>query len=141
MPAGWTSRQALYKWDGEEEIDGTSNQVDLLGQPSVSKGVIAAAAPWKRDLAAYTSYTITWNAHYFGDHCPAKPNTRSTVTVGGEPGVLLAYNCGILVNYAATVHHGVAYRFAFVDRVVAAATDPTDHATFLNMLKSAKFSD
>jgi hypothetical protein len=140
VPAGWTSRQAFEKWDIQSELDGTSILVDLFGEPSVSRGAFAAAARWKRGLAAYTTYLITWNAHYH-ELCPQRPNARSRVAIGGQPGVLLAYNCGILVNIAATVHRRVGYLFTFVDRGVAAATDPTDHATFLKILRSVHFPD
>jgi hypothetical protein len=140
VPAGWGSRQAFEKWDIQSELDGTSILVDLFGEPSESRGAYAAAARWKRDLAAFTTYLIAWNAHYH-EFCPQRPNTRNPVTVGGQPGVLLGYNCGILVNIAATVHDGVGYLFAFVDQGVAAATDPTDHATFLKLLKSVQFPD
>ena len=61
--------------------------------------------------------------------------------MGGQPGVLLAYNCGILINIAATVHHGVGYWFAFRDPAVAAATDPADHAAFMDILRSVQFPD
>jgi hypothetical protein len=140
VPAGWTSRQAFEKWDIQSELDGASILADLLGQPSESRGIFVAAARWKRDLAAYTTYLIAWNAHYH-EFCPQRPNTRNSVTIGGQPGVLLAYNCGILVNIAATVQDGVGYLFTFVDHGVAAATDPTDHATFLKVLRSVQFPD
>jgi hypothetical protein len=138
VPAGWTTRQALGKWNGKSGLDGTSALVDLIGQPSVSKGVFVAAAPWHRNLAAYKNFLIGLNAQYHGDTCPLRPDTRRHVTVGGQPGVLLAYNCGILVNNVGTVHHGVGYLLVFIDRGVATATDPTDSATFLTMLRSVK---
>ena len=140
VPAGWTSRQAIEKWDIHSELDGTSVLVDLFGEPSVSRGAFAAAAPWKRDLAAFTTYLIASNAHYH-ESCPPRPNTRNRVTIGGQPGVLLAYNCGILVDIALTVHRRVGYLLTFVDQGVAAATDPTDHATFLRILTSVHFPD
>ena len=139
VPAGWSSRQAFSKWDGQSELDGGSAEIDVFGQPTVSRGVFVAAARWKQDLAAYATFLIAWNKNYHGDYCPPTPNTRSRVTVGGQPGVLLAYNCGILVNNVVTVHNGVGYVFAFIDRGVAAATDPTDHKTFLKLLKSVRF--
>ena len=138
VPAGWTSRQAFAKWDGESELDGESAYVDLLGQPAESKGVWAAAARTKRDLATDTTFAIAWNTRYHGDTCPVRP-TRSRVTVGGRPGVLLAYGCGILINFVVAVHRGVEYWFVFVDQGVPAATDPADHATFLGILKSVQF--
>lgn len=138
VPAGWTSRQAYEPWDGEWELDGQSVMVDLIGQPAESSGVWAAAARTKRDLAADARYAIVWNAHYHGDTCPHPP-TRTHVTVGGRPGVLLAYNCGILVNQVVTVNRGIQYWFVFVDQSVARATDPTDHATFMKILRSVRF--
>jgi hypothetical protein len=138
VPAGWSSRQAFAKWDGESELDGDSALVDLLGHPGESKGVWAAAARSPRNLTADTTFAIIWNHHYHGDTCQ-RPPTRSRVTVGGRPGVLLAYNCGILVNQAVTVRHGVEYWFVFVDRGVPAATDPPDRAMFLDILRSVRF--
>ena len=76
-----------------------------------------------------------------GDTCPAKPETRNQITVGDGPGILLEYDCGILINLAAAVHHGVGYQFGFRDPTVKAATDPADHATFLDILKSIQFPD
>jgi hypothetical protein len=101
----------------------------------------AVATRWKRDLAAYTRFLTGWNVRYHGDTCPPKPRTRNPITVGGQPGTLLAYNCGILINVAATVHGGIGYMFVFRDPGVAAATDPTDRATFLKILRSVQFSD
>jgi hypothetical protein len=139
VPAGWTTTQAFEKWDGESELDGTSAAADLLGQPSDTKGVWVAAAPSKRTLEADVAYAITWTDHYHGDYCPPQPNSRSPITVGGQPGVLLRYNCGILVNVAVTVDRGVEYWFNFIDRSMAAAADPADTATFTSMLTSVRF--
>jgi hypothetical protein len=130
--------QASVKWDGKWELDGTSPEADLIGQPGDARGVWAAAARSKRTLAAATAFAIRWNRDVHGDTCPHPP-TRTPVMVGGQPGVLLAYNCGILVNMAVTVTHGVEYWFAFLDHGVAAANDPADHAIFMKMLSSVRF--
>lgn len=76
------------------------------------------------------------NARDHGDTCPAKPETKHRITIGGGPGVLLTYNCGILINLAAAVHHGVGYQFGFRDPTVQAATDPADQTAFLAILES-----
>jgi len=138
LPVGWRSKQALYKWDGDTGLSIGSAEVDKFqsGTPAAAWGV---AARWTGDLAAYTSFSIAWSYRHHEDTCPPAPATRAPVTVGGEPGVLLEYNCGILINVAATVHRGVGYMFVFRDSDVAAATDPTDHATFLQMLGSVHF--
>jgi hypothetical protein len=44
-----------------------------------------------------------------------------------------------LINVAATVHGGTGYHFVFRDPAVAAATDPTDKATFSALLSSVTF--
>jgi len=50
------------------------------------------------------------------------------------------WNCGILINSAVTIQNGAAYQFLFRDPAVSAASDPTDEATFLNLLASVKFA-
>ena len=139
VPANWSSRQAYVKWDGKAELDGTSTAADLIGQPGETRGVWAAASPSKLDLAADAAFAIRWTAQVHGDYCPHRPNARTHVMVGSRPGILLAYNCGILVNLAVTVAHGVEYWFSFVDHGLVAATDPADHAIFMKILSSVQF--
>ena len=138
VPKGLAPRPAYAKWDGQSELDGGSVYVDTFGQPSETRGIWAAAKPWKRNLAAYTAYTIVWNDHYHGDTCP-NPPTKHRIMVGDQPAVLLAYNCGLLVNHAVVVHGGIGYWFVFVDQEVASATDRRDQATFMRMLGSVRF--
>ncbi|MDQ6682124.1 MAG: hypothetical protein M3Y88_02495 [Chloroflexota bacterium] len=51
----------------------------------------------------------------------------------------MSWNCGILINVAVAVHNGTGYTFVFRDPAVQAATDPTDHRTFIDLLKSVRF--
>jgi hypothetical protein len=140
LPALWTSIQAQKKWDGKAALSSDSDEVDQFpGTYSASSW--AVAAPSKQDLAAYTAAMIAANARDHGDTCPAKPDTRTQITIGDGPGVLLEYNCGILINNAAAVHDGVGYQFGFRDPSVKAASDPADQATFLGILKSIRFPD
>lgn len=139
LPAQWSDAQAVGKWDRRSALDLESLDVDRFFSGVSGKGSYAAAGRWNRGLAAYTTFLISFTHRTHGDFCPAKPDTRAAVTVGGQPGVLLGYNCGILINIAATVHHGVGYQFVFRDSGVAAASDPADHATFLQMLSSVHF--
>jgi hypothetical protein len=88
---------------------------------------------------AYARYLVAWNARFHGDTCPAKPHTSRSITVGGDPGILLAYDCGILINIAGTVHEGLGYWFGFRDPSVQAATDPVDRNAFLQILGSVRF--
>jgi hypothetical protein len=138
-PAQWTSVQASGKWDGQTGLDIDAPQVDKFRSPTTDPAFWAVATPWQRSLAAFTSFAISWNSSFHGDTCPAEPNTRTPITVGGQPGELLAYDCGILINTAVTVDHGTGYWFVFRDQGVQAPTDPTDHATFLRVLKSVRF--
>jgi hypothetical protein len=140
LTAGWTGTQVLGKWDGRSEVSIYSPQVDAFGSGSAA-GVFAVATHWNRDLRAYTKFLITYTCLFHSEFCPPVPTSRGRLTIGGQPGVLLAYNCGILINLAATVHGGVAYWFVFRDPGVAAATDPADHATFLKILRSARSPD
>jgi hypothetical protein len=138
LPPGWTSVQAKKAWDGKAPLSSYSPLVDqLVGTYNASSW--ALAAPSKQKLAAYTAEMIVANAHDHGDTCPPKPELRRRITIGGGPGMLLAYNCGILINLAAAVHHGVGYQFGFRDPTVNAATDPTGQAAFLAILASMQF--
>jgi hypothetical protein len=139
LPAQWTGVPAVNKWDRRSGLDLESFDVDKFLADVPGKGSFGAAGRWKGDLAAYTRFLIAFTQRTHGDFCPPKPDTRGQVTIGGQPGVLLAYNCGILINIAATVHHGVGYQFTFRDSGVAAASDSTDHATFLQLLRSVQF--
>ena len=138
LPAQWVDVQAVSKWDRKSELNLESFDVDRFYSNVTGIGSYAAAGRWNKDLAAYTSFLIAFTHRTHGEFCPPKPNTRSSVTIGGQPGVLLAYNCGVLINIAATVNHGVGYQFVFRDSGVAAASDPADHATFLQILRSVQ---
>ena len=55
--------------------------------------------------------------------------------------MLMAYDCGVLINNGVTVHSGIGYWFVMKDDAVQAATDPADHKTFLRILRSVHFPD
>jgi hypothetical protein len=139
VPANWTTAQAGSTWDGHTALSIDAGQVDEFFSDVEGKGSFGVAARWTRDLAAYTRWLVAWTQLTHGGTCPPKPETTTPVTIGGQPGVLLEYNCGILINIAATVRHGVAYQFVFRDDGVQAASDPGDHAVFLQILRSVKF--
>jgi len=139
LPAQWTSADAVGKWDRRSALDIGSFDVDRFFSGVQGKGSYGAAGRWHGDLASYTTWLVAWTHRTHGDTCPAKPSTRTPISIGGQQGVLLAYNCGILINIAATVHHGVGYHFVFKDDGVFDSTDPADRATFLQMLNSVQF--
>jgi hypothetical protein len=101
--------------------------------------VLVLAVQRGKSLADYVTELIAWNYKYHGDTCPAKPESQTPIKVGGVAGVLVQWNCGILINNAVTVRNGVAYQFLFRDQAVQAASDPADKATFLSLLGSVKF--
>lgn len=138
LPAGWTSAQASKTWDGKSGLKSDSAEVDRFLAPSdvTSTGV---AAPEDQTLAASTDALIAATVQYHSDTCPATPEAQDPITVGGDPAMLVAWNCGILINIAVTVHNGVGYQFLWRDPAVHAATDPTDRAAFLAMLESVQF--
>ena len=139
LPAGWDVNQAYSKWNGSAELVQDSLVADVFFRPSSSVISFAAAARWTHGLASYTRYLIAFTAHYHSDTCPRRPNRRVGIAIGGRPGVLLEYDCGILINIAATVKQGVGYVFTFRDDNVQAASDPTDHAVFARILRSVAF--
>jgi hypothetical protein len=140
IPAGWDGVQAQKAWDGKAKLSSESPEVDQWTSPAPASSW-ALATPSTQELDAFTASMIATNARDHGDTCPAKPEKTVPITVGGGPGTLLAYNCGILINLAAAVHNGVGYQFGFRDPAVHAATDPKDESTFLAILASMQFPD
>jgi hypothetical protein len=138
LPAGWTSAQASKTWDGKTGLKSDSAEVDQFLAPSAvtSTGV---AAPSDETLAASTDALIAATVQYHSDTCPPTPEAQDPITIGGDPGMLVAWNCGILINIAVTVHNGVGYQFLWRDPAVHAAIDPTDRAAFLAMLETVQF--
>ncbi len=67
---------------------------------------------------------------------PTVPEVQDQIEIGGQPAVLLGWNCGILINLAITVHNGTAYVFGFRDPAVNAPSDQADRGAFLALLKS-----
>jgi hypothetical protein len=139
-PAGWTTIQATAKWDGQGAPFHDVPEADQF----VSQGPASAwffGAPTSKDLTARVAESVAANAAEHGDTCPPVPEFQDPIEIGGEPGVLLGFDCGILINTAITVHDGVAYVFGFRDPAVHAATSPADRATFLGLLGSVTFPE
>jgi len=137
VPAGWTSVAATTAWDGDGAPGHEEPEADQwmgTGSPSAW----AFAAPTTKGLAAYVRERIRATFADHGDTCPERPATQERVAIGGLPGVLVAWDCGILINGGFVVHHGVGYAFGFRDPAVHAATDPTDRQTFVTLLASAR---
>jgi hypothetical protein len=99
----------------------------------------ALAAPTGKDLAGYVDERIAANAAGHSSTCPPTPDVQDPIDIGGGPGTLLGYNCGILINLAVAVHDGVGYLIGFRDPAVHAATDATDKQTLEGLLSSVEF--
>ncbi len=140
LPAGWTALRASKTWDGTSGISSDSAEVDQFKSPAAvsSTGV---AAPFAQALPALTQTLIAATTRYHGDTCTSPPESQDAITIGGDPGVLVAWDCGILINVALTIHNGVGYQFLLRDPAVHASTDVADRALFLAMLASVQFPD
>jgi len=141
LPIGWIGEPATSTWNGFGAPNFMDTAVDVFGpaNESVTFGVSAAAAPTRSLLAPWVALGIAETFRIHGDTCSQKPDSVEPVTIGGQPGTLVAYSCGILINSAYTVVNGYGYIFSFRDPNIQAATDPTDRATFTAMLASVVF--
>ena len=138
LPADWTPTGATQRWDGSGAPTSDDPVVDRFNSTGTA-AAFASAATTTMPLEGFVAAGIATNAKVHGDTCPANPDSVGQITVGGETGTLVAWNCGILINVAFSVHDGTGYRFVFRDPGVNAATDATDHATFATMLASVTF--
>jgi hypothetical protein len=140
VPGGWKVIQATATWDGVGAPFHDVPEADQFIGPRAASAWFFGA-PTTKDLAGKVKESIAANSAEHSSTCPPVPDVNDPIEIGGEPGVLLGYNCGILINNAITVHKGTAYLFGFRDPAVHAATDPADRAAFLELLKSVKFPD
>jgi hypothetical protein len=138
VPAGWTSIQASVAWDGSGAPFSGDAEADQFVGPGTASAW-AFAAPTTKDLAGYVQERIAATAAAASATCPATPELQDPIEIGGEPGTLLGWDCGILINIALTVHNGTGYLFGLRDPAVHAATDAADRATFLELLGSVGF--
>jgi hypothetical protein len=138
LPIGWTGTAARAAWDGTGAPTIDDPAMDVFG-PAGNGTAFGAAAKTTSSLATWVADGIATNFQVHSDTCPQTPGMDEPVTIGGQPGTLVGWNCGILINTAFTVVNGYGYRFAFRDPAVAAATDPADKATFTTMLGSIVF--
>lgn len=144
VPAGWSSIAATSGWDGVSGLSHDSPEVDQWISPGGTRAAWASAAAYADDLRSYTKKIIADTVKYHGATCIPPPAAQEPITIGGEAGTLIAWNCGILINLAGTVHNGIGYTFGFFDKrdlAVQAATDPADHEIYIGLLESVDFPD
>lgn len=128
LPAGWQTIPATVRWDGVEASGHEEPTVDQFQGPMYAQ-FWAYGAPVSMDLAGFVRAQIAANARDHGDTCPAKPEVQEPISIAGGPGVFLAWNCGILINEAITVHGGKAFMLFARDLLIHAATDAADRST------------
>jgi hypothetical protein len=137
IPTGWSATPATTRWDGESQPSLGPN-VDLISGPHLV--VLGFAGPFAGDLAAFTADRIAANARDHADTCrPDALQSDEPTTVGGQPGVLLTWSCGALVEQAITVRAGFAYAFTIRDAGFQPALDQADLASVRSMLQSITF--
>ena len=139
VPAGWSVVASSKQWDGISAPAFAAAEGDKFEIPGAASAA-GMAAPTTKDLAAYVQDRIAANNRDHASTCPPVPDTSDPIEIGGEPAMLLAYDCGILINNAIVVHDGMGYLFGIRDPAVHAATDPTDRALFIDFLKTVQFS-
>jgi hypothetical protein len=140
LPRGWSALQASARWDGMGSPGNTDMVADEFIGPKAADAW-AFAAPTTKGLGAYVRATIEGTLEDHGADCPAGPASQHTIEIGGHPGMLLEWDCGLLIHQAVTVRDGVGYFFGLRDPSVHAATDAGDRELFLRLLDSVHFAD
>jgi hypothetical protein len=108
LPAGWSSHQAGYQWDGGGSPGFEDDNVDHFTGPN-GIVVIAYGTATPKSLAAYTRATVQAAAEH---QCPAVPASDQAITVDGAPARLLSMPCqGLSIETAITIHAGKAVLF------------------------------
>lgn len=136
-PPGWIVAPALLRWNGTNQPGPDAESDKLAGPRQLT--VWAFAGPFGGDLAAFVADRIAANARDHADTCPANAlKTNEPLEIRGQSWVLLAWDCGALINQAITVRGRVAYAFVLRDLDIRAATDPADRAILLSILDSVE---
>lgn len=138
LPASWSVGAARLPWDGASAPGDDFSTVDKFISPA-TVSVFAFAGPVTTDLDQLVKANIAWTVRDHGDTCPAPaPETTEPIQIGGEDGMLLSWNCGILINQALAIRDSTAFVFVMRDPGVQAATDATDRVLLEDLLNSVK---
>ena len=136
VPAGWNVGAAMLRWDGASAPGHDDASVDKFVSPS-TLSAWGMSGPATGDIDRYVKDNIAWTVRDHGDTCPATaPEATEAIQIGGEAGVLLSWNCGILINEALLVRRGIGFVFVMRDPNVNAAIDPADRVIFEALLDS-----
>jgi hypothetical protein len=138
MPAGWISAAAVIPWDGIKQSGPDAESDKFVGPAQVMSW--AFAGPYAGNLAEFVQDRIAANHRDHADTCPnGAPEINEPASIAGQPGTLLGWNCGAVINIAVAVRAGIGYCFVFRDLGVPAASDPADSALFQSILDSVVF--
>jgi len=137
VPTGWSATPATTRWDGVSAASLGPN-VDQVAGPHLI--VLGFAGPYAGNLTAFVQEQIAAALRDHSDTCPSNAlQLNQPTTIGGQPGVLLGFNCGARIDQVITVHDGVGYAFTIRDAAFSPTLDPTDFATARSMLDSLTF--
>lgn len=140
VPAGWAIGPATVPWDAASAPGATAPSVDKFISPS-GMSAFVYAGPVNVDLAGFVRDNIAWTVRDHGDTCPAAvPESTEPIEVGGEPGMLLLWDCGILINSALLVRDGTGFVMVMRDINVKGAKDAADRAILEALLDSVTFA-
>ena len=140
MPTGWVIVPATVPWDAASSPGAIDASVDQFVSPS-GLSAFAFAGPVSVDLAGFVDDNIAWTVRDHASTCPAAvPESTEAIEVGGEPGMLLSWDCGILINQALVVRDGTGFVMVVRDPNVEAAKDATDRAILEALLDSVVFA-
>ena len=141
LPARWSVGPALLPWDGASAPGHDDASVDRFDSPA-TVSAWGFAGPATVDLDRFVAENIAWTVRDHGDTCPARtPETNEPIQIGGKAGILLSWNCGILINQALLIREGTGFVFVMRDPNVPAETDPDDRAILESLLDSVIFAD
>lgn len=137
VPAGWGATPAVVCWDGVSAPSVGPN-VDLItGRHLLALGF---AGPFAGTVAEFSQDRIVATVRDHSDTCyTGVPDSTQSISIGGQPGLLLSWNCGARIDDALTVHAGIGYEFTIRDAAFSPTLDPTDLATVRSMLASLTF--
>jgi hypothetical protein len=137
VPTGWSATPATARWDGVSAPSLGPN-VDQLAGPHLI--VLGYAGPFAGNLTAFVQDRIAASMRDHSDTCPSNAlQLNQPTTIGGQPGVLLGFNCGAGIDQIITVHDEVGYAFTIRDAAFSPTLGPTDFATAQSMLDSLTF--
>lgn len=139
VPAGWVIGPATVPWDAASAPSANAFSVDKFVSPS-GLSAFAYAGAVSVDLAGFVRDNIAWTFRDHGSTCPdPAPEITEPIEVGGEPGVLLLWDCGILINSALLVRDGTGFVMVMRDINVKGAKDAADRAILEALLDSIDF--